>query len=238
MSWSIYNVTFEDTGDLVRKTAHPFTNGMAIQFATIAGTTGILINTTYYIINKNTDTFQVSTSPSGAAISLTTNGSGTLQYPYTQAKNAQMFYIVLQGVDSETDIGDSTKGVSRGFNVLGVEPIITPLSEPVKKIGGVIRASRVDITKLSVKFSEFKVEASNNDNDFTDYLYLIRQIFKKEYIAIVATDLTRGAEGSYFSSDYINMPIEPIEISKSAVYENGSDDLSIVFQERTIGSIS
>jgi surface protein len=73
-------VTFTDTGDLVTLAAHGFRNGDSVLFTTITSTTGITVGTTYYIINTTTDTFQVSTAYGGAAVALTTNGTGTAVY--------------------------------------------------------------------------------------------------------------------------------------------------------------
>lgn len=72
--------TFQDAGDTVTKTAHGLANGTRISFATIVTTTGISINTIYYVINATTDTFQVATTAGGSALPLTNNGTGTMKY--------------------------------------------------------------------------------------------------------------------------------------------------------------
>ena len=77
------SVTFTDTGDLVTLAAHGFRNGDSVLFSTITDTTGITVNTNYYIINTTTDTFQVSTTYDGAAVNLVTNGSGVAVYGTT-----------------------------------------------------------------------------------------------------------------------------------------------------------
>ena len=77
-------VTFTDSGDLVSRTAHGYTNGMTISFATITSTTGISVGQSYYVINANANDFQLSSTPGGSAIALTTDGSGTI-LPYKQA---------------------------------------------------------------------------------------------------------------------------------------------------------
>jgi hypothetical protein len=69
--------TFTDSGDLVTATNHGFRNGDSVIFTEINSTTGITISTRYFVINKDTDTFQISTSYGGTAISLTTDGTGT-----------------------------------------------------------------------------------------------------------------------------------------------------------------
>jgi len=72
--------TFTDAGDLVTKTAHGLSNGDRVSFATIVTTTGILTNTIYFVVNAAANTFQVSATSGGAAIALTTNGTGTVRW--------------------------------------------------------------------------------------------------------------------------------------------------------------
>ena len=72
--------TFTDTGDLVTKTAHGLSNGDEVSFATIVTTTGISINKIYFVVGAATDTFQVALTSGGAAVALTTNGTGTVRW--------------------------------------------------------------------------------------------------------------------------------------------------------------
>jgi surface protein len=74
-------VTFQDAGDTVTRTAHGLDNGTIVSFSTITSTTGIAIYAQYYVINATADTFQLSATSGGAAIALTTNGSGNMLYP-------------------------------------------------------------------------------------------------------------------------------------------------------------
>jgi len=76
-------VTFTDSGDLITRNNHGYQNGMAISFAEITSTTGIILNKEYYVINSTTNTFQISNSVNGSAVALTTDGSGYI-LPYKQ----------------------------------------------------------------------------------------------------------------------------------------------------------
>ena len=78
-------VTFTDAGDLVNLTAHGLSNGDEVSFSSIASTTGIVINTIYFVVNAAADNFQVASTAGGAALTLTTNGSGTVKYNSTIA---------------------------------------------------------------------------------------------------------------------------------------------------------
>lgn len=73
-------VTFTDAGDTVNRTAHGLSNDQPVSFATVVTTTGVVTNTIYYVVNKTADNFQVAATVGGAALPLTTNGSGTLNY--------------------------------------------------------------------------------------------------------------------------------------------------------------
>ena len=71
-------VTFQGTPDTVTLNNHGYTNGRTVSFATIVTTTGISINTNYYVRNATLNTFQLSTTPTGAIINLVNDGTGTL----------------------------------------------------------------------------------------------------------------------------------------------------------------
>ena len=71
-------VTFTASTSTVNRTAHGFANGKTVTFWNIAGTTGIVNGQVYYVINRTADTFQVSLTPNGAAITLTGDGTASL----------------------------------------------------------------------------------------------------------------------------------------------------------------
>lgn len=77
MSGKVITVAFTDAGDLVTAANHGWQDGQQVLFPTIVSTTGITVNTVYFIINSTTNTFKVSLTFGGAAIALTTNGTGT-----------------------------------------------------------------------------------------------------------------------------------------------------------------
>ena len=74
-------VTFTDSGDLVTRTAHGYSNDMQVKFFNIATTTGISNGQFYYVINATANTFQVSATVGGSALALTNDGTGQL-LPY------------------------------------------------------------------------------------------------------------------------------------------------------------
>lgn len=85
------------TAYTINWTAHGLPNGSLVQFS---GTlpTGIATNTTYYVINAAANTFQVASSPTGAAIQVTAVASGLICLPLAQQIND----------------GDTIKGMTSG----------------------------------------------------------------------------------------------------------------------------
>lgn len=75
--------TATDSGDLFTVDAHGFSNGQTVVFfdvgAASALPTGITEGTIYYVINVSGDTFQVSTTSGGSAVTLTSDGAGVVQ---------------------------------------------------------------------------------------------------------------------------------------------------------------
>jgi len=73
------SVTFQDSTDTVTYNSHGLLDGDIVVFTAITTTTGILINTPYYVINPTTNTFQVASTSGGSALPLTNDGTGTMQ---------------------------------------------------------------------------------------------------------------------------------------------------------------
>ena len=74
------DVTFQDTGDTVTQTAHGRIGGDRVSFSVITSTTGIAIDTEYFIRDVTTDTYKLCAVEGGDAIALTTNGIGTATF--------------------------------------------------------------------------------------------------------------------------------------------------------------
>jgi surface protein len=66
------------TGSVVTIANHGLSNDDEVSFATIVTTTGIIINTIYYVVNAASGTFQVAATVGGVALTLTGTGSGTM----------------------------------------------------------------------------------------------------------------------------------------------------------------
>jgi hypothetical protein len=99
-------VTFQDAGDTVTLASHGLLAGDRVSFSSIVSTTGISTNTTYYVINPTTNTFQLSLTSGGSALPLTTNGSGTLVRIYSDVT----YYVISTGLTLNTFRVSTTAG--------------------------------------------------------------------------------------------------------------------------------
>ena len=73
-------VSFQDAANTVTLNLHSLVNGNIISFLSVATTTGIAINTPYYVVGATANTFQVATTLSGSPIDLVTDGTGGVLY--------------------------------------------------------------------------------------------------------------------------------------------------------------
>jgi hypothetical protein len=72
--------TTQDTGDTFTITAHGAPNGTPFYLTALATTTGVAINTLYYVVGTAANTFQAALTPGGSAVALTTNGTATVVF--------------------------------------------------------------------------------------------------------------------------------------------------------------
>jgi surface protein len=77
-------VTLIDSGDFVERTAHGYLDGETVRLWNVTGSTGPVSGQEYYVISATPNTFQISETSSGSAVTITTNGTATL-LPYKQA---------------------------------------------------------------------------------------------------------------------------------------------------------
>lgn len=102
-------VTFTDTGDTVDLTAHGLINGDTVSFSVITTTTGITINTVYYVVGATANTFQVSLTAGGAALALTNNGTGTLDETFQTIAGLRSTTFTLNAEEIDITNQDSAQ---------------------------------------------------------------------------------------------------------------------------------
>ena len=74
-------VTLTDSTDTITRNNHGYSNTDEMRFYRIQTTTGLVEGRLYYVINATQNTFQVSESVGGSAVTLTNDGSASL-FPY------------------------------------------------------------------------------------------------------------------------------------------------------------
>lgn len=92
-------VTFTASTDTVNRTGHGYEDGDFVNFYNLTTTTGISEHQSYYVINSTANTFQVSLTEGGSAVTLTNDGSATL-LPY---KIATM-HLTVDGSDTLSSV--------------------------------------------------------------------------------------------------------------------------------------
>lgn len=85
--------------DFATSAAHGLTNGQRVTVSS-SGTlpAGLSDTLTYYVVNKTTDTFQLSLTSGGAAVDITSTGSGT----HTWVRAYSRVIVADLGVDADT----------------------------------------------------------------------------------------------------------------------------------------
>lgn len=107
------NVTFT-APNTVGLATHGLSNGTKVAFPVITTTTGISINRIYYVINANTNDFQISETLGGSAVAFTNNGTGTMKYP-----------MVITNITTNTSVDVNFPSTSSGTNTLSFRNLQT-----------------------------------------------------------------------------------------------------------------
>lgn len=98
-------VTFTDTGDLVGLVAHGLTVNDVVRFSVINTTTGISVDTDYYVKTVvDADSFTIAATPGGTLLALTTNGTGTmLTYKLVGGMRSKSLSLNSEPIDITND---------------------------------------------------------------------------------------------------------------------------------------
>jgi len=90
-------VTFTAATDLVTQVGHGLSNGDVVRFSVITDTTGIVINTTYFVRDATADTFKLAATEGGAVLPLTTDGTGTAVEAFRTVGGLRSTSVSLNG---------------------------------------------------------------------------------------------------------------------------------------------
>ena len=73
-------VTLQTGANTITLNNHGLIDGKLVYIQTLVTTTGLALKTPYYVVNATTNTFQVSSTLGGSALTLTNDGTGTIYY--------------------------------------------------------------------------------------------------------------------------------------------------------------
>jgi hypothetical protein len=108
-----YSVVASSTTNLITLTNYGFALNTPIFFQGASAPGGLSFNTTYYVIPNDADTFYVTSSPNGSAITLTSNGSGVLLFTNTNGSE-QLITNSVSSVDTNGAIVNPGGGIEPG----------------------------------------------------------------------------------------------------------------------------
>lgn len=126
-----YAVSFTDAGDTVTLNNHGLVEGDIIGFSDIVTTTGISVDTLYYVGGSiTTNTFQLAATRGGSALPLTNDGTGTAVSPlFTTGINSASFLtinercvITLDGIENAPKIYEPQTSTTTVRAMLGAPP--------------------------------------------------------------------------------------------------------------------
>lgn len=192
-------VTFTASTDTVNRTAHGYTNGMTVQFYNIATTTGLDEGQIYYVINASANTFQVSLTDGGSAVTLTNDGSATL-LPYKIA----VVTITPQAANDLTSVNFLIKhnetGLVSGYSSGWLDIAIAAPSCINLVIGG----SSTSVRHMMLE--RVRINQLGNITDFGDLFY---NIYNLRSVVIADTITTLTDTNSMFFGCYsiVSVPL-------------------------------
>jgi hypothetical protein len=107
--------------DFITKNTHGLSNGNVIKFkSTKLLPQPLAVNTTYYVVNKTTDTFQVSATSGGSPIDITTPETGVLSFYYTSVTIS----LVQSNSQTVTSVNTGTNFITKNVHGLNNGDVI------------------------------------------------------------------------------------------------------------------
>lgn len=185
-------VTFQETGDTVTLAGHTLEAGEVIQFSAINTTTGIVIDTDYYVINPSGDTFQLAATEGGAVLPLTNDGDGTLEESFENFAGIRSKSFTIN-----SELIDITSQDTDQWRKLADESGISSMSLSGSGLINDDRAYRRARTRmLTRKISNFRMIV-NNDGDYYQGFFKIASLGGSgDYNAEATYDITVESSGA------------------------------------------
>lgn len=109
----VTGATGQNTGDTITKVAHGLSNGNRVRFVTLTGGSGLSTSITYYVVNKTTDTFNVSLTSGGSAVAINSDYSNvTYVLSVTTAGDLENRGTYLAPINAIFEVGAASGTIS------------------------------------------------------------------------------------------------------------------------------
>ena len=214
-------VTFADSTDTVNRTAHGYTDGMQVQFFNITTTTGIVNGQFYYVINATANTFQISATLGGSALSLTNDGTGQL-LPYRIATVT----ITPQSGDNLTAIDLFVKhnqsSLANGYSTGWLDLAIASSNITNLTIGS---------TTTTIFHNYLEQVRLNELGNILSFSNLFANLFKLESVVITSNTASVTTMSSMFNSCY---SLQTVPLFNTASVTNMSSMFSSCYSLQTV----
>ena len=166
-------VSFTAINNLVQRTLHGYKNGDRVKFYDVISTSGIIETQSYYIVNTNSNDFQISTIENGNIQNLITNGSGSL-LNYKQA----IVTIIPQSGQNLTNIDLNIRHNQSGLQLHNAGWLDIKLGSPNLSSLSFYNSNVTNILMRSLE----KIEIINCN--IQDYTNLFRDLQKLRSVTI------------------------------------------------------
>lgn len=120
VSSALTSVTGTASTDVFTKTSHGMVNGASVLLSSLSGGTGLSTSTTYYVINRAANTFQLSATPGGAAVDFTTNVTSVSVTATTYWTHTGRYRVLARCQPKSTNTGDVQVRASWGLGDLAL----------------------------------------------------------------------------------------------------------------------
>ena len=175
-------VTFTASTSTVNRTAHGYSDGMTVRFFDIVTTTGLTEGQFYYVINAASDTFQVSATVGGSAVTLTGDGSAAL-LPYKQA----LVTVTPQAGQNLTALNLNVKHSQTGLQKYETGWLDIKLGSPNFSTDGLVIATTSAVSNIYMNMVE-RVTVVNfgGTTDLSYRFYLMRELKSVNFASTAA----------------------------------------------------
>lgn len=156
------DTTADNVANTFTTVGHGYSDGDTVYLGGDTAPTGITFGQAYFIVNSDADTFQVSETSGGSAVTFSDNGAGV-----TVARGKSLDdYLVEYAMQDAYDAGGLQEGDTRILMVPSVQKM--QLSDQLRRRGIEVRSNRVlgvNVMQIETSFGPLSVVLNRHLND-------------------------------------------------------------------------